>query len=154
MTKKTWILIAAALVLAGVYVFYFADWFKPKTISISHVSRATRMRARTTPAAARPSVLPVTFSLQGNFKLNDLKVIPLAALQTNQNALPIWHLTSDSNSIPIKIFNYGQYIRGMKPSVPGMRPATLETNVTYRLFVKAGSIQGQHDFQPVPAPAQ
>jgi hypothetical protein len=42
----------------------------------------------------------------------------------------------------------------MKPSVPGMRPAALETNVTYRLFVKAGSIQGQHDFQPVPAPAQ
>ena len=35
MNKKNYILIAIALVLAGVYVVYFTDWFQPKIIQIA-----------------------------------------------------------------------------------------------------------------------
>ena len=42
------------------------------------------------------------------------------------------------------------------PPFPGTRPEPLETNVTYRLLVRAGSYKGQCDFQlggrPPPAP--
>ena len=65
---------------------------------------------------------------------------------TNAAAPALWHLVSDSNSVPVKGFLYGDYIRGMKPYVKGSRPQPLATNVTYRLFVKAGSLQGEHDF--------
>jgi hypothetical protein len=49
-------------------------------------------------------------------------------------------------SVPVKIFLYGQNLRGMQPVVPGTKPGPLEDSVTYRLFVSAGSVTGQHDF--------
>jgi hypothetical protein len=146
MTKKNSVLIVCVLVLAGVYVFFFTDWFKPQTIQIYHASRATRGLR---PGAAKSDTLPVTFGFQRELKLTEIKVVPLAAMQANKDTLPIWHLISDSNSVPIKFFFYGERIRGMKPEVPGSRPEPLQTNVTYRLFVAAGSIKGQHDFQAV-----
>jgi len=60
---------------------------------------------------------------------------------------PVWHLISDSNSVPVKVFSYGQGIRGMKPAVAGSRAQPLETNVAYRLLVTAGKAKGQHDFE-------
>jgi hypothetical protein len=146
MTKKNSILIALVLVLAGVYIFFFTNWFKPQTIKIYHASRAMRGLR---PGAAKSDILPVTFGFQRDLELTEVKVIPLAGLETNKDALPIWHLISDSNSVPIKLFFYGQRIRGMKPEVPGARPEPLQTNVVYRLFVTAGSARGQHDFQAV-----
>jgi hypothetical protein len=41
-------------------------------------------------------------------------------------------------------------IRGMKPLVAKIRPEPLATNVTYRLFLTAGTVKGQHDFSPPP----
>jgi len=146
MTKKNFILIAFALALAGVYVFFFTNWFKPQTIQIYHASRAMRGLR---PGAAKSDILPITFGFQRELELTEVKVVPLAALQANKDTLPIWHLVSDSNSVPIKFFFYGERIRGMKPEVSGSRPEPLQTNIVYRLFVTAGSIKGQHDFQAV-----
>jgi hypothetical protein len=146
MTKKNWLLMIALVGLAGVYIFYFTDWFKPQIIHISHTSRPNRLRLRNN-NAARPETTPVTFDLEPQCRPAEIKVVPLAAWQTNQNVMPVWHLIADSNSVPVKLFAYGQRIRGMKPEVPGARAEPLQPDVTYRLFVTAGKAKGQHDFE-------
>ena len=45
------------------------------------------------------------------------------------------------------MFVYGQHIRGLKPEVPGANAEPLQPDVTYRLFVTAGTAKGQHDFE-------
>jgi hypothetical protein len=142
MTKKNLFLILAAIGLGVVYAIYFTDWFKPKTVTIFHTYRNLRPRAQ------REGVLPaLNFGVSRQLRLTELKIIPLAAWQTNEHALPVWHLVSDSNSVPVKQFFYGQFIGGMKPAVKGARSQVLETNVIYRLFVTAGNVNGQHDFE-------
>ena len=145
MTKKNWLMMIVLVALAGVYVFYFTDWFKPKVIHITHTSRAFRSRFRNN--AAKPETTPITFGLDPQCRPTEIKVVLLAAWQTNQNVLPVWHLVADSNSVPIKFFVYGQRIRGLKPEVPGARAEPLQPDVTYRLFLTAGKARGQHDFE-------
>jgi hypothetical protein len=142
MTKKNLGLIGIAALLAVTYIVFFTDWFKPQTVKIFHSSRNLRMR--NPQAGALPGLI---FGINRQLKFTDIKVISVASLQTNQNSLPFWHLVSDSNSVPMKSFFYGQFIRGLKPAVPGSRPQPLETNVTYRLMVEAGKIKGQHEFE-------
>jgi hypothetical protein len=146
MTKKNWLMTIVLVALAGVYVFYFTDWFKPKILHVSSTSRAMRSRFRNN-AGGDPEPVPVIFSLEPQCKLTEIKVVPLIAWQTNQNTLPLWHLVASSNSVPVKIFFYGQHIRGLKPEVPGTHAEPLQPDVTYRLFVTAGSAKGQHDFE-------
>jgi hypothetical protein len=148
MTKKNLLLIAVAIGLAVMYVVYFTDWFRPKTIHIFHTSRANRQVNR--PNARNAETVPVIFGLSSQLRLTMIKVVPLSAAQTNRYAQPLWHLVSDSNSVPVKSFAYGQHIRGMKPAVPGARPQPLEPNVIYRLYVEAGSAKGEHDFEAKP----
>lgn len=146
MTKKNWLLLVALVALAGVYVFYFTDWFKPKIIHISHTSRALRPRLD---AAAKVSqdTVPITFGVEPQCQITEITVVPLAAWQTNQNTLPVWHLVASTNAGPIKMFFYGQRLRGLKPEVAGSHARPLEPNVTYRLFLAAGKAKGQHDFE-------
>jgi hypothetical protein len=146
MTTKNWMMVALLAALAGIYIFYFSDWFRPKIIHISHASRAIRMRGVTNPRDLAGTV-PVTFSLDRPYRPTEIKVVLLAAWQTNQNVLPVWHLIVSTNRAPIKVFSYGQRIRGLKPAVPGTHAQPLEPNATYRLFVTAGSARGQHDFE-------
>jgi hypothetical protein len=146
MTKKNWLLTVVLIALAGVYVFYFTDWLKPKIIHISSTSRAMRSRFRN-PIAGNPETVPVMFSLEPPCRLTEIKVVPLAAWQTNHDTLPVWHLLASSNSAPVKIFSYGQHLRGLKPEVSGAPAEPLQPNVTYRLFVTAGKAHGQHDFE-------
>jgi hypothetical protein len=80
-------------------------------------------------------------------KLNEITLVAVDAAGTNQSNLPLWHLVSSSNSVPVKSFFYGQNIRGLRPAVSGSRPQPLATNVTYRLIIQAGKVKGQHDFQ-------
>ncbi len=148
MTKKNWLMVCTLVVLAGVYVFFFSEWFKPKIIHITSASRMIRRQARNNPS---PDTVPITFSLAPGYKLTEITVVPLAAWQTNQHVLPVWHLVADTNAAPVKLFIYGQRMRGMKPAVPGSRAEPLQPDVTYRLFVTAGSAKGQHDFEAKPA---
>ena len=100
--------------------------------------------------AARVNTVIMIFNLDQAYRLTEIKVVRLADWQTNKSTLPLWHLISDSNSIPTKRFYYGAPVRGMKPVVSGTRPEPLATNVIYRLFLTAGHVQGQHDFSPPP----
>jgi hypothetical protein len=141
MEKRQWILATIALVLIGVYIYFFTDWFKPKTIHIADTQRP--LRSRFLPGIT----VNVAFAFERPYRLTEVKVVPLAEWQTNQLVLPVWHLISDSKSEPVRFFFYGQIIRGMKTAMPDAQPEPLQTNILYRLFVFAGSVKGQHDFE-------
>jgi hypothetical protein len=88
----------------------------------------------------------LTFALGTEYELTEIKVVPLAEWKTNRLVLPLWHLVSDGTD-PLNHFFYGQNIRDMDAAVEGSQAQPLETNVTYRIFVSAGSEKGWHDFQ-------
>jgi hypothetical protein len=151
MAKKQWILVLTFILLAGIYVYFFTGWFRPQMIHIFHVARPqqkARIGARV--AAGSQNTAIVTFGFDSRYQLTEIKVVRLSEWQTNHLAQPLWHLISDSNSVPVKMFPYGVALRGMKPAVARTWPQPLETNVTYRLFVSAGSVKGQHDFSAPP----
>jgi hypothetical protein len=142
MNKKNLILITFAVALGVVYVVFFTEWFRPQTVKIFHTTRFTsRQRAA---GGAMPELM---FGLSQKMPLSEITVISLDPAQTNLTSVPLWHLISNSNSVPVKSFFYGQYIRGLKPAVAGSRPEPLATNVPYRLIVQSGKIKGQHDFE-------
>ena len=132
MNKKNYFLIFVLLLLSGLYVVYFTDLFKPHLVHISSISRGGTVRFK--------------FD-NGEYKITELKVVLLAAFETNQFVLPVWSLISDSNSVPTSGFVYGSHIPGMKPAVSGVRTKTLETNINYRMFVTTTKGKTQHDFQ-------
>src|SRR4051812_16605737 len=103
--KKNLFLIAIVLAFAAVYIVFFTDWLKPKTILISHTSRTLGRAA---------SAAPMMFGLDQEYELTDVKVVPLTAWQTNKNVQPIWHLVSDGSD-SISHFVYGETIGGMDP---------------------------------------
>jgi len=144
MKTKDFVLIGLVLVLAGFYAAFFTDWFRAKTILISHTTRPGRAGA----ASSR-----TIFGLGNYYSLTEIKVVPLAALQTNKLAQPVWHLVSDEGSDDVDHFVYGQKINGMDPAIAGARPEPLQPGVAYRIFAAAGKIKGQHDFHIGPAPA-
>jgi hypothetical protein len=150
MVKKNWLLVSVVLVLAGVYVFYFTDWFKPKSIHITHTSRFIR-GVRRAGQGNNSVTVPVIFTFEREYEFTEIKVVPLDAFQTNKLALPVWHLVSDSGSDGLDHFFYGENIDSMDSAVPGAQAEPLQPGVTYRLFVTAGKIKGWHDFQPKPA---
>ena len=142
MTKKNWLLILLLVALAATYAVYFTDWFRPKTIKIFYTCRNVRQRFQA--ANGLPGRI---FGLNRMTKLTEITVVPLAAWQTNTHVLPLWHLVATSNSVPRNMFFYGEPMRGLKPAVPGAQPEPLETNVVYRLFLTAGKLEGQVNFE-------
>jgi hypothetical protein len=142
MDKKSQILIGFAVVLAAVYIVFFTNWFKPQTVNIFHTTRYVSYRRST--SGTMPELM---FGLNQKLSLTEITLVSLAASQTNSVNVPLWHLVSSSNSTAVKSFFYGQYIRGLKPAVPGSRPQPLTTNVPYRLIIEAGKVKGQHDFE-------
>ena len=142
MTKKNAILIAVAVILTAVYVVYFTDWFKPKTVQIYHIVRTPHTRK----AKAKKVEPLLIFGINQKLKLTEIKVVPADEFKTNQFTLPLWHLVSDSNSVAVSTIVYGQTIRGLKPAIKGAVPQTLATNVAYHLIVTADVIKAEHDF--------
>lgn len=164
MSKKTWLLIFVALVLAAAYVINFTNWFTPKVIHIICTNeRSTRTR-RGRNLDDDSTTVPVIFKLGRAYKLTEIKVVALDEWQTNKDCLPLWHLIAGTNTVPIEQpFYYGDYIRGrgrpdnyisdMQPEVPGARAQPLQPGVKYRIFVTDGSAKGELDFTPVARPA-
>ncbi|MBI3853876.1 MAG: hypothetical protein HY298_26925 [Verrucomicrobia bacterium] len=151
MNKRSVLLISLAILLTAGYVYFnFSDWFAPATIEIAHDIRpssptAGRKGARNPMDDSTANT--VAFFFTAKYKLTSVKVVALDELKTNKYAHPLWHLISDSNSVPVKSIIYGVPIRGMKPAVKGARPELLQPEVPYRLLVEAGSLKGEHDFQ-------
>ena len=133
--------------LVGLSLYLNRDYFRAEGIQISH-RLSPWMQARR-PGARNPNDLgmPVTFTLNGYYKLTSVRVFESAKIETNKYAVPVWRIISDSNSVPTSSFNYGSYIKGMHPEAKGSRPEPLEPGITYRLLVVTDkNIEAHHDF--------
>ncbi len=149
--KKTQIaLFVAALAVVGAWLYFHKDWFRHDSIQIYHRVSPARAFARRR-AAAMP-LGSVLFGFDRRLKLTSIRVIPLSDIETNKYPQPVWHLITDSNSLPTKGFTYGMKVPGMRPAKEGVAPYPLEPGVKYRLLIEAGSLKAQHDFEFEPAP--
>jgi hypothetical protein len=148
MTKKNMFLIVAVLMLAGLSLYLNKDRFRSQSIQIGE--RWIEPRARMAPRGQKQPSKVVVFLLDRKVELTSVKVIPLSDIQTNKYPHPIWNLTTDSNSVPIKDFVYGMPIRGMRPSVKGATPDPLQPGVDYRLLIEAGPLKAAYDFSGSP----
>lgn len=150
MTKNGIFLSVLAVVLAAIYVYAFTDWLRSETIQIIPTIRPGRVS--TVPKNAdQPPVYPVSFAFSGKYQFTSVKVIASQDLATNKHPTPLWHLTSDSNSVPTKSIVYGYPIKGMKPAVARMRPEPLLPDVEYILMLEAGKIRAQTNFHTAAA---
>ena len=147
MTKQSVVLITLAVVLAGVYVGFFTDWFLKPQIQILPQIRPPLRGTRGNPASGETPVYPVTFAFDKKYTFTEIRVVAAADEKTNKYPHAVWHLISDSNSIASKVLLYGSSLRGMKPKIPRAQPEPLEPDVVYRLYVHAGSAQGVTNFQ-------
>jgi hypothetical protein len=150
MTKNGIVLSVIAVVLASVYVYAFTDWFRSETIQIIPTIRPGRV-AKAPSAPDQEPVYPVSFVLSGKYKLTSVKVVGADDLATNKHPTPLWHLVSDSNSVPTKSIVYGHPIKGMKPAVARMQPEPLSADIDYVLLVEAGRIKAQTNFHTAKA---
>ena len=148
--SKTKVIFTLVLILglAALSFYMNKDSFEKKPIQISH--RMSPWMRQVKPATRRKASdlgAPVTFTLNDSHKLTAIKVVLIADMETNKFPHAIWHLSSTSNSVPTTSFNYGSYVRGMKPEVKGARPDPLEPGVAYRRIVTTDSKeQVPHDF--------
>jgi hypothetical protein len=152
MTKSTIVLVLILLVMGGLYVYKFTDFFEPKNIQI--LAQVRPSRAVQPGAPGYTATYPVSFAFEQKFQLTEIKVVSVEDEATNKYPHAAWHLISDSNSVPIKAIVYGQWVRGMKPKVPHGRPDPLDPDVKYRLYVAAGKYKGHIDFKTVEVPGQ
>lgn len=146
MTKKTILLFTLVLLLGGLSLYFNRSRFASEPLRISDRSLPPRgwLARIKTPAN------PVLFLLNRETRLTSVQVVALDALATNQYALPVWRLTSSSNSIPVQEFYYGLNIRGLKPVVKGAAAEPLQPGKKYRISIEAGSLKAEHDFIPAP----
>jgi hypothetical protein len=142
MKPRIWIVGIVAFLTGILSLYLFTDWVTPKRIQII-------VQNRTVLVGARRAVAPVSFMLNGTYRLTRIEVVPLSSAPTKP-AAPVWELTSRSNSVPVHGFLYGQKLRGMlpEPSVPKAEPLTLQA--PYRLMVQAGRAKGTVDFRIAP----
>lgn len=156
MNRKEFFLVGLVVVLIGVYVIWFTDWFRAKVLHIEHSQRSLREAwsgNRRLDPSGRQTLGNVTFSLHPKCRLTEIKVVPLAEYRTNKYARALWELVSPSGSPPMEGFAYGLPVAGMQPAQPGLEPEPLTPGVEYRLVVKAGKLTGEHDFNLGGSPA-
>jgi hypothetical protein len=148
MNRKNILLIALVLLLGSLCFYVYRDRFIPSPIQISH--RFVQPRDVRRQRVQASEVDTVIFLFSRELRLASVRVIPLSEIKTSNNPHPIWELTSDSNSVPVKDLIYGRNIRGMRPAVKGAGAGPLQPGVEYRLMIKAGSHEAEHDFTPRP----
>lgn len=141
MKNRTKFLIFATLVLGGIYIYGFTDWFSEKNIRIKFRSLG-RIQGNGKTAE------PITFFLDREYRLTSVKVISLDDAATNKYPHALWHLIAASNSAPVPDFLYGENVPGMKPKIAGTTPEPLEPSKNYRIFLETATMKGEKDFQP------
>jgi hypothetical protein len=149
MSKKEYFLVGMVVVLAGLYVVFFSNWFKPKFIRVEHAVRSSRdaWAGGQRVMADTKSAGSVTFALHRNYRLTSVRVVRADEIATNKYAHPLWHLVSKAGSTPIEGFAYGFPLQGMTPAVAAAEPEMLERGVEYCLFLEAGSLKGSNVFR-------
>ena len=142
-------LVAAALLLGTLSIYFNRDWFAKDHIQIFDRSRPARGPLAASRLGKNTAINPIVFGFDRDLQLTSLKVIPVPEIETNKYPHPIWELVTESNSVPIKEFGYDAPIRGMHPRVKGTEADPLQPGVKYRLLIEAGPQKAEHDFVPV-----
>ena len=157
MTRKQWMLSGLVVALSGISLYLNRDWFASKDIHIYHRSlpdRASLIRGRRTAQKNASPTDPVFFGFDRRLKLTSIEVFPVKEL-TNKYAHAVWHLVSDSNSVPVKDITYGVPIKGMRPALKAATPDDLQPGEDYRLVIHTATAEkAEHDFVPNPRTQQ
>jgi hypothetical protein len=135
--------IVALLLVIGVYICCFSHWGEKREIQVVASVRPVRQPRRR--GAAPPTNGPafqVVFTLDAYYKLTGIEVAPLDRNHPDAAQPPLWKLVSRSNSVPVKLFTYGQLINGMQPYLPSAQPDPLVPGAIYRIEVSAGNLKG------------
>ncbi len=146
MTKKQIFLVAVVALAGGFCLYLNRDWFRRAPIQITHRFHAFGGRFDNAGGVA-----PLMFEFSRKLKLTSIKVISVDELRTNKFPHALWHMVTDSNSVPTKGFLYGMNVPGMRPALKGVVAEPLDPAQTYRLLLEAGSAKGQYDFNLNPA---
>ncbi len=141
MDKKQTLLALLLVVIGGLFVYAYRDWFRSRPIQISH--RLYRFANRFNNQGA-PT--PLMFEFDRKLKLTSIKVVALDDILTNKYPHALWHMISSSNSVPTRGFVYGMNVPGMQSASKGLAAEALDPGQKYRLVIEAGSVKGQHDF--------
>ncbi|HWD19641.1 MAG TPA: hypothetical protein VHB20_10205 [Verrucomicrobiae bacterium] len=139
MQKKGYLLVGALIVLSVIYVHYFTDLFAKRQLIVTPSLRPS--------FGADGAVYSVVFSLNGQYKIKNLKVVPLENGKVSVVAHPLWSLVADSNSAPTQMFVYGRRPHGMKQAPDNAKAERLQPDVPYRLIVSADGLTGMADFK-------
>jgi hypothetical protein len=149
MNKKLLAQLALILGLTAVVIYLSKDWFAPADIQIVTTLRPNRLPERTQKRlgpALKEQPFTLIFALNQKCELTSLKVVNAADAATNKFPHPLWHLESESNSVPVKSFTYGVPVRGMKPPVKGATADVLVRGVQYKLLLETKDQQAEHTF--------
>ena len=142
MSKKNIALVSVLIVLGAIYVYYFTGLFNEPKIEIVYQYRLKPGRGK-----RGTGEYAATFSLSRKYELTDVKVIEEAEFKTNKYPHAVWHLITESNSIPTKVLIYSWPVQGMKPEIEKVRAEPLQTNVNYMLLLEAGNLKGRKTFK-------
>jgi hypothetical protein len=144
MQKREIAWIVVLLLVIGAYIHYFGNWGEKKEIQVlATVRPPLQFRRRGGAAAAtNAAAYRILFTLDAPYKLTGLELTEVDRAHTNVEGRVLWHLVSQSNSPPVKMFQYGQTIKGLEPDLPGVQPDPLEPGGIYRMEVSAGSLKG------------
>jgi hypothetical protein len=150
--KRQISLVLFALILGSIYVYAFTDLFKSKRpiqiyAQVRPMLPNMRHNGRNSDATKQPDMPPITFTLDDDYKLTEIKVVAAEEYKTNKYAHPVWHMITDSSSQPTKGLVYGMKVKGMKPSIPKGHAETLQANTVYLLLIEAGKSKGEVNFK-------
>lgn len=144
MAKKNIALVSVLIVLGAIYVFNFTSLFQKSEMEITSRLRPQMSGRR---GKGAPVGNSISFFLNRKYALTSLKVVEESDFKTNKYPHAIWHLISESNSVPTKVIVYGFPVDGMKPKIEKIRPEVLQTNLSYVLMIEAGNVKGQATFK-------
>jgi hypothetical protein len=154
MKKREIAWIVVLLLLIGAYIHFFSNWGQKREIRVvASIRPSLPMGRRRGGAPAVTNALPfrVIFELDGSYKLTGLELTEVDTHHTNAAEHVLWHLVSKSNSTPVKVFQYGQTIKGMEPDIDGVQPEPLAPGGIYRMEVSTRSLTGASPEFVIPA---
>ena len=148
MSKSGIMLSIVAVTLGAVYAYFFTDWFHKDSIQIIYTTRPGRISVGD---AGDDPVYQVSFAFDKKYKLTGVKVVSAEDLATNKYPTPLWHLTSDSNSLPTKSIDYGRPVKGKQSAIARAHPEPLQPDVEYVLLLEAGKATARTNFHTAKA---
>ncbi len=141
---------ALLMALLGLCLYVNRGCFMKEGVQIYHrvATRPGAGMARGRPSAANPLI----FGFSQPLELTAIRVYRAEELLTNKYPSTVWELVSSSNSIPVKLIEYGVPIRGLRAKSPEVRPEPLVPGQTYILVVETKSQKAEHPFTATARP--